>query len=243
MTIRVGIGGWTYAPWRGTFYPAGLPHTRELDYASRRLTTIEVNGTFYGTMSAKTYRSWHDATPDGFVFALKGPRYAVNRRVLAEAGESIDRFVASGIAELGAKLGPILWQFAGTKRFDAADMAAFVRLLPARAGDVPLRHALEPRHASFDHPDFTAIAREAGAAIVFADSDDYPLIGGSAADFTYARLQRGDAAEPAGYPPGALDGWAAQAHDWGQGGDAFVYFIHGGKVRAPAAAMALIERL
>ena len=244
MTIRVGIGGWTFEPWRGAFYPPGLPHARELDYASRHVTTIEVNGTFYSSMSPATYRKWHDETPDDFVFSLKAPRYAVNRRVLAEAGDSIARFVASGIDELGDKLGPILWQFAGTKKFDAEDFAAFLKLLPAAAGGRPLRHALEPRHESFRNPVFTALAREAGAAIVFADSEDYPMIDEPTADFTYARLQRGDDGEPTCYPVAALDGLAEQARAWGENGrDAFVYFIHGGKIRAPAAAAALIDRI
>lgn len=242
--IRVGVGGWTFAPWRGTFYPPGLPHARELDYASRRLTAIEVNGTFYSTMSAATYAKWAAETPDGFVFALKGPRFAANRRVLAEAGESVARFVASGIDRLGDKLGPILWQLAATKRFDPDDIARFLDLLPAKVGDRPLRHALEPRHDSFHDPQLTEIARAAGVAVVYADADAYPCFPEQTAGFTYARLQNGQDAEPLGYPDAALDGWAEQARDWGGGGrDAFVFFIHGGKVRAPAAAMALIDRL
>ncbi len=244
MTIRAGIGGWTFEPWRGTFYPPGLPHTRELDFASRHVTSIEVNGTFYSTMSPATYARWAAETPDDFVFALKGPRYAVNRRVLAEAGESIGRFVASGIDRLGGKLGPILWQLAATKKFDPDDIARFLALLPAKVGDRPLRHVLEPRHDSFHDARLTDIARAANVAVVYADADVYPCFPEQTADFTYARLQNGHDAEPLGYPQAALDGWAEQAREWGAGGrDAFVYFIHGGKVRAPAAAQALIARL
>ncbi len=239
MTIRTGIGGWTFEPWRGVFYPPGLPHARELEFASHALTTIEVNGTFYGSMSPATYAKWAVETPDGFVFSLKAPRFAVNRRELAGAGESIDRFFASGVGELGDKLGPILWQFAATKQFDANDFAKFVKLLPGK-----FRHALEPRHESFRDPAFVTMARDAGCAIVFADAYAYPMFDEATAGFTYTRLQNGDADEPTGYPPAALDGWAEQARAWARGDrDVFVYFINGGKVRAPAAAAALNDRL
>ncbi len=244
MTIRVGVGGWTFAPWRGSFYPEGLAQTKELAFASRALTTIEVNGTFYGTMSPATYAKWHAETPDTFVFSLKGPRFAVNRRVLGEAGESIARFVNSGIDRLEDKLGPILWQLAATKRFDPDDIATFLSLLPDKIGDRPLRHALEPRHESFGDPKLAEIAAVANVAIIYADADQYPCFPDQTADFTYARLQNGQDAEPLAYPDAALDGWAEQAHDWGRGGrDVFVYVIHGGKVRAPAAALSLIARL
>ncbi len=246
--IRVGVGGWTFPPWREVFYPPKLPHAQELHHASRALTAIEVNGTFYGSQKPESFRKWASETPDSFMFSLKAPRFAVNRKVLAEAGESITRFANSGIAELGPKLGPILWQFAGTKRFEADDFAAFLRLLPKDAAGLPLRHVLEPRHASFDDPTFRNMARDAGAAVVFADSDDYPNIGAEpTADFTYARLQRStDIAT--GYDEAALDRWATTAREWaGPGGkperDVFVYFISGEKARNPAAAMGLIERL
>ena len=238
------MGGWTYEPWRNTFYPKGLPHTQELAFASRAVTAIEVNGTFYATMSPATYARWADETPDDFVFSLKGPRYAVNRRVLAEAGESVQRFVASGIDRLGDKLGPLLWQLAATKRFDAEDVARFLALLPASVGDRPLRHALEPRHDSFHDPRLTELCTAANVAVVYADADQFPCFPDQTADFTYARLQNGTDHEPLGYPDAALDGWAEQARAWGAGGrDAFVYFIAGGKIRAPAAAMALMSRL
>lgn len=247
--IRVGVGGWTFPPWRGVFYPPKLPHAQELHFASRQLTAIEVNGTFYGSQKPASFRKWAAETPDGFIFSLKAPRFAVNRKVLAEAGELMARFAASGIAELGPKLGPILWQFAGTKRFEADDFAAFLKLLPRDAAGVPLRHVLEPRHASFDDPAFRSMARDAGAAVVFADSDDYPNIGAEpTAGFTYARLQRStDIAT--GYDDGALDDWTTTARDWAKPSpgrperDVFVYFIAGEKVRNPAAAMGLIERL
>ncbi len=259
--IRVGIGGWTYEPWRKTFYPKGLTQARELEYASRHVTTIEINGTFYRTQTPETFAKWHEQTPDDFVFAVKAPRYATMRRVLGEAGESIQRFVASGLAQLGDKLGPILWQFAPTKRFDAADMEAFLKLLPARIGGRPARHALEPRHDSFVDREFIALARRYGAAIVYADSDDYPAIGDITADFVYARLMRARSSIKTGYNSVALDALAKMVKTLAQGSapaafphvldprsksgarEVFVFFINGAKERAPAAAGALLKRL
>ena len=247
--IRAGVGGWTYEPWRGLFYPAGLRQADELAHSSRQLTTIEINGTFYGAQKPESFRKWHDETPEGFAFSVKAPRFAVNRRVLADAGESIDRFYAGGVDHLGDKLGPVLWQFAPTKRFDREDFAKFVALLPAKLGQRRLRHALEVRHESFRDPAFLTLARDHGCAAVFADADKYPspLDAGDAptTDFVYARLQNGRDEEPAGYPIAALDGWAEVARAWSDRGrrDVFVYFISGGKLRAPAAAMALIERV
>jgi uncharacterized protein YecE (DUF72 family) len=260
--IRVGIGGWTYEPWRGVFYPDRLPHARELEYASTHLTSIEVNGTFYRTQTPATFAKWARETPDGFVFSLKGPRYATNRRVLAEAGDSIQRFIDSGIGELGDRLGPLLWQFTPTKKFDAGDFGAFLELLPASIGGRKLRHVVEPRHASFCTPEFVALARRFSVAVVFAEHATYPAIADPTGDFIYARLQKGQDTVKTGYPPKALDAWAKRVRTWASGGtvhdlplidsarpaktkprDVFVYFIHEGKVRAPAAAMALIERV
>ena len=247
--IRVGVGGWTYEPWRGVFYPQGLRQADELQYASTHLTAIEINGTFYGSQKPASFRKWHDETPDDFMFSLKAPRFAVNRRILADAGESIDRFFTSGVDLLGDKLGPILWQFAATKQFQPDDFAAFVRLLPSKLGDRRLRHALEVRHESFRDPAFLALARDHNCAAVFADADKYPtpLDAGDepTADFVYARLQRCAEDVPTGYTPAALDGWAKAAKCWSHGGkrDVFAFFISGAKVRAPAAAMALIERV
>lgn len=260
MTIRVGIGGWTYEPWRGTFYPEGHPQKRELEYASAHVTVIEINGTFYSRQKPKTWADWASRVPDDFVFALKASRYCVTRRVLAEAGESIGTFFAQGLSELGPKLGPILWQFAATRAFDADDVARFLDLLPEDVDGLPLRHVVEPRHESFRHPRFIALARERGVAIVVADDDTHPQIADVTADFVYARLQDQREAEPTGYPPAELDRWANVARGWADGGepegldyvergrakttprDVFVFMINGAKVRAPAAAMALLER-
>jgi uncharacterized protein YecE (DUF72 family) len=242
--IRAGIGGWTYEPWRGSFYPQGLPYARELEFASRKLTAIEINGTFYRTQKPDTFRKWADETPPDFVFSLKAPRYAVNKRALAEAGPSIELFVESGIAGLGDKLGPILWQFAPTKKFDAADFGAFLALLPREVKGQGLRHALEARHESFRSPQFFELAQKAGAAIVLADSDDYPCIAQETAAFTYARLMKCRKEEQTGYAHAELAGWMERARNWSAGGrDAFVYFINGAKERAPAAAQAFLAMI
>jgi uncharacterized protein YecE (DUF72 family) len=244
-TIRVGIGGWTYEPWRGgAFYPVGLPQARELEYAGQHLTGLEINGTFYRSQTPASFAKWRDVVPADFVFSLKASRFCTNRKVLAEAGESIAKFTGQGLTELGDKLGPILWQLAGTKKFEPDDMAAFLKLLPAAQDGVPLRHAIEPRHESFRDPAFFAMAREAGVAVVFAEAEDYPCFEEQTGDFTYARLQTSRESEPNGYSDADLDRWAAQAREWAKGGrDVFVFFIAGAKVRNPAAAQALIARL
>jgi Uncharacterized conserved protein len=243
-SIRVGIGGWTYEPWRGTFYPDTLAKARELEYAAGRLTAIEVNGTFYSRQSPATYAKWAKTAPDGFVYALKAGRFCTQRKDLSAAGESIEKFLTQGIAELGDKLGPILWQLPHTKQFDPDQIAAFLALLPAAQDGVPLRHAIEPRHESFGDPAFVALARKAGVAVVFADSRKYPCFAEQTGPFTYARLQETREEVETGYDAAALDGWADKARGWAEGGrDVFVFFIAGAKVRNPAAAEALIARL
>jgi len=260
-SIHVGIGGWTYEPWRGTFYPEGLKQADELEYAARHVTAIEINGTYYRTQSRASFEKWREAGPDGFVFTVKASRFCTNRRVLAEAGESIEKFLGQGLTALGDRLGPILWQFMPTKQFDAEDFGAFLNLLPPEQDGVPLRHAVEVRHESFKNPRFVDLARKHGVAVVIADSPDYPAIADLTADFVYARLM--DAQEPiaTGYPEDALDRWVTIARSWQAGNaptalsyvsdaeskavprDVFVFMINGAKVRAPAAAQALIARL
>ena len=244
--IRVGVGGWTYAPWRSNFYPPGLPQHQELAFASRQLTAIEVNGTYYSTFKPATFAKWRDETPDDFVFSLKANRFATNRKVLATAGESISRFVDSGVSELGAKLGPIVWQFMPTKPFDAADFEAFLALLPKSVNGVALRHVLDVRHPSFETPDYLALARQHGCVTVHTDSDKFPNIADAEGDFAYLRLMRSEPDCETGYSGTALDSWAAGARAWTGGTrprDVFIYFINGAKERAPAAAMALLDRL
>ena len=261
MSILIGIGGWTYEPWRGTFFPDKWPHKRELEYAAGKLSAIEVNGTYYSGFKPATFAGWARQVPDGFVFTLKASRFCTNRKVLADAGESIARFCGQGIVELGDRLGPILWQFMATKRFDPDDFGAFLRLLPASQDGVPLRHAVHVRHESFADPAFVSACREAGVAIVFADSADYPAIADVTGDFVYARLESAEEDVPTGYTDAALDRWADVARTWQAGGrpeglpyvteaepehrprETFVFFINGAKVRAPQGAMALIERV
>jgi len=259
--IYVGIGGWTFEPWRGEFYPKGLSHAKELSYAATHLTSIEINGTFYRTQSPATFRKWASEVPDGFVFSVKGPRFVVQRSALAEAGESIDRFMSSGVLELGDRLGPILWQFAPTKKFNPEDFGAFLAQLPQTLDGRRIRHVVEVRHASFKTHEFIALLRQFSIPVVFSEHDTYPAIADVTGDFIYARLQKGQDSIASGYPEKALDAWAAGVRAWAEGSepdlprvdgshrpapqarDVFAYFIHEGKVRAPAAAMALIERL
>lgn len=264
--IRVGVGGWTYEPWRDNFYPAGLPHARELHYASRHLSAIEVNGTYYSSFKRDSFARWRDETPDDFVFSLKAHRFATNRRVLADAGESIERFIGSGLTALGAKLGPIVWQLPPTKRFDGDDLEAFLRLLPRERDGLVLRHVLDVRHESFRSLRYLDLARRHGVGTVFTESDDYPPLPDLTADFVYLRIMRTQTHEAHGVADPVLEGLAACARCWASGGepeglsrvaravpaanargpvarDVFVYFISGAKERAPAAAMALIARL
>lgn len=259
--IRVGIGGWTFEPWRGTFYPDKLSQKKELEYAASKLSAIEINGTYYSGFKPATFEGWAKTVPDGFVFAVKASRFCTNRKVLAEAGESVAKFVGQGIVELGDRLGPILWQFMATKKFDAEDFSAFLKLLPDSHDGVKLRHAIQVRHESFRTPEFVAMCRERGAVIVFADSPEYPAIADVTGDFVYARLESGADENPLCYPEGELPRWVEAAKTWAAGGapeglayvsdarpakqprETFIFFIHGGKVRAPAAAQEVIARL
>ena len=260
MTIYVGVGGWIFEPWRGTFYPDKLPQKRELEYAATKLTTIEINGTYYGSQKPESFTKWHDETPDDFVFSLKAPRFSTNRRILTDGAPTIERFFQSGITNLKSKLGPINWQFPTTKKFDAKDFEGFLKLLPKTLNGVALKHAVEVRHESFAHPDFVALAREHGAAIVLAGDSEYPQIADLTAPFIYARIMGTERTEPLGYSPAALDEWAARGKTLAEGKvpadlatvaphksvskpDVYLYVISGYKEKNPAAARALIERL
>jgi uncharacterized protein YecE (DUF72 family) len=259
--IRVGIGGWDFAPWRETFYPKDVSQKRQLEYASRQVSSIEINGTFYRTAKPEHFAAWHAQTPDGFQFAVKASRYATNRKVLGEAGESIQRFIDSGLSELGDKLGPILWQLAGTKQFDPDDLEAFFKLLPAKLGKRKLRHVLDARHDSFLCADYLKLARRYKVASVFTDSPKYPSFADVTGDFVYARLMDARSEVATGYTRPALKRWAATARQWQAGAlppelpyvadakdgakarDVYVYFINGAKERAPAAAQQLLKLL
>ncbi|MEO5322812.1 DUF72 domain-containing protein [Mesorhizobium sp. CC13] len=260
--IRAGMGGWTFEPWEGTFYPEKLSKAKQLTFASSQVPAIEVNGTYYSGFKEPTFLKWASEAPDGFVFTLKGNRFVTNRRVLAESGESVTRFVTQGITALGDKLGPILWQMAPTKKFDHDDFEAFLKLLPEKQDSIMLRHAVEVRHPSFVVPEFVALARKHNVAIVYADHATYPAIADVTGDFVYARLQTGSDDNPDCYAPKALDEWAGRAKTWAQGGvpadlpradpstdapvkprDVFVFFITEGKVRAPHGAIALMKRV
>ena len=242
--IRIGIGGWVYPPWRGSFYPKGLRQAEELAYASRHVTAIEINGTFYRTQTPASFKKWHDETPEGFVFSLKGPRFLTYRGELASAAPYMQRFFDSGFLELGPKLGPILWQFMPTTEFDAADFAAFLDLLPAELGGRAIRHVVEVRHASFRDPEFLDLLRQRNVAVAWVDDPKVPAIAELTADFAYLRLRRCSEKEETGYPAAKINDWAARLQDWAEEGrDCFLYFINGAKIRAPAAAQTLIQRV
>ncbi len=261
-TIRAGIGGWTFKPWEGSFYPDRLAKSKQLHYASRHLPTIEINGTYYRGQTPQTFAKWAADVPDGFVFAVKGNRFVTNKKKLAEAAESMKKFFDSGVSELGDRLGPIVWQFAPTKKFEPEDFEAFLKLLPETDSGITLRHVLEVRNPTFVVPEFPALARKYGMAICYAHHYTYPEIADVTADFIYARLQKGEDTVPTAYEPAELDSWAERSRMWSEGGvpddlpladavtipqvrsrDVFIYFIHEGKVRAPQAAQALMQRV
>ena len=241
--IRIGIGGWTYPPWRGVFYPDKLPQSKELEYASHALTAIEINATFYGRQKPKSWESWEKVAPHGFQFAVKGSRYFVMKSKLADASEGLSGFFAQGFAALGEKLGPILWQFTHYRKFDPDDIAGFIDLLPETLDGITLRHAIEPRHASFNDQKFFDLCRARSIAVVLEESDEYPSIDADTASFRYARLQRMREEVNTGYDDAALDGFADRAREWQRRGEVYLFLINGAKVRAPAAALALKERL
>jgi uncharacterized protein YecE (DUF72 family) len=260
MSIYIGVGGWVYPEWRDNFYPKGLSQKRELEHASSKLTAIEINGTYYGSQKPESFRKWHAETPKDFVFAVKGPRFATNRRVLAESGESVERFFASGVTELKEKLGPVNWQFMATKKFDPADFEAFLKLLPRKVNGIAIRHAVEVRHDSFKDKAFVALCRKYGVAIVFAADSEFLLIADVTADFVYARIMGTQAKEKLGYPAATLKAWAQRARAWETGASpgklpllappapekkrqVFLFVISGAKERNPAAAQAIIANL
>lgn len=243
MTIRVGIGGWSYEPWEETFYPPKLAAAKQLEYAASKVTAIEINATFYRTQTAASFKKWAAATPDNFQFSVKAPRAAVQRKDLREAAQSIEWFFNSGVGELGSKLGPIFWQMAPYKKFDAAEMNAYFDMLPEKLGKLKLRHALEVRHESFTDEAFLKIARERNIAVVTVESEKHPLIAQPTADFAYARLELTQSNEPAGYSKPDLKRWLKTAKDWEKSGDVYLYFISGAKERNPAAAMAMLDLL
>jgi|SRR6185437_7864097 len=243
-TIRIGIGGWTFPPWRGVFYPDKLPQAKELEYASSKLGAIEINATFYGRQSPKSWANWEKIAPAGFQFAVKGSRYCVMKPRLAEAVEGLSGFFAQGFSVLGAKLGPILWQFAARRKFDPDDIAGFIDLLPEKLDGNILRHVIEPRHESFRDKRFFDLCRARNIAVAFDDSEDYPCIEAETADFAYARLQRMSEELSTGYHDRALDDFAERARRWANSGrDVYIFMINGAKVRAPAAAVALSKKL
>lgn len=259
--IRVGIGGWSYEPWRETFYPKDVKKTAELDYASRKVTAIEINSTFYRMQTPAVYAKWRDATPEDFVFTLKAPRFVTQRKVLGEGVEGAKRFIESGIGEFGEKLGALMWQLDSAHEFDEADLSVFLKGLPRKIGKIGLRHALNVRHESFRDERFVEIAREFNIAVVCDDDAKMDSIADLTSEFVYARLRRSEASHPTGYAGPALDEWARRARLWVQGADpedlphvsvgatkatprdVFVFFINGAKERAPAAAQALLARL
>jgi uncharacterized protein YecE (DUF72 family) len=238
--VFVGVGGWNFAPWRGTFYPKGITQARELHYASRELTSIEINSTFYGLQKPATFQKWRDDTPDGFVFSVKAPRFVTNRKDLASGASSIERFLDSGVLELGDKLGAINWQVPPGKPFDAKEMAAFLSLLPRKRDGRALRHAIEVRDASFDDEEFIALAREHEVAIIEAGDSEYPRIQARTAAFSYLRVMGSKANLPKGYTPAALKKWREHAQKLARDGDVYFYFISGAKERNPHAARALM---
>lgn len=259
--IRAGIGGWTFEPWRGVFYPEKLSQKRELEYASRQLSAIEINGTYYSSFKPDSWAKWRESTPAGFKFAVKASRFCVNRKKLTDGKQSLEFFFNQGLTELQDRLGPILWQFMATKKFDYDDFAGFFDLLPKSLDGLPLKHVIEVRNATFADPKFIALCRDHNLAICNSENDNYPFIADVTSDFVYLRLISASDDIPTGYGSADLDKWAGRLKAYAQGGmpadftpidrtglpetprDVYAFVIHEGKVRAPAAAMELIKRV
>ena len=259
--IRAGIGGWTFEPWRGVFYPEGLRQADELSYAASKLTAIEINGTYYSSFKPDSWAKWRAATPEGFKFAVKASRFCVNRKVLTDAKASMDIFLGQGLTELGDRLGPILWQFMATKKFDYDDFASFIDLLPEKVGDLPVRHVIEVRNATFADARFIALCRHRNIAICVSENENYPIIPDITSDFVYLRLISASDEVETGYEASDLDLWASRFKAYAEGHvpsdlqpvdrdglveaprDVYAFVIHEGKVRAPAAAMQFIKRV
>ncbi len=267
-TIRVGISGWSYSGWRGDFYPRGLVQRLELSYAAERMGSIEINGSFYSLQRPSSYLSWRDATPPGFVFAVKGGRFITHLKRLRGVEAPLANFFASGVLALGPKLGPVLWQLPEIQEYDAALLDSFYRLLPrttaeaaalaaqhdhrlsgdrvwtAVSEDRPLRHVLEFRNRSFCSEESLALMREHDIGCVIADTAGrWPQAEAVTSDVVYVRLHGDTELYSSGYAPGALDPWAERCRDWAESGDVFVYFDNDAKGHAPHDAMALMDRL
>jgi uncharacterized protein YecE (DUF72 family) len=237
--VRIGISGWSYANWRGDFYPKGLAPAEMLAWASRRLSTIEINATFYGPQPAERFRRWRETVPPGFLFAVKGPRQATQAFGQAEAEAVLARFFAGPVIELGETLGPMLWQLPARQAFEETALARFVAALPPER-----RHALEARHASFRDSRCLALLERHGVALVLADGPHWPMIDASTADFAYVRLHGSERLYISGYDAAALDAWAERIRGRAAGGrDVFVYFNNTMRGRAPHDALALADRL
>ena len=265
--IRIGISGWRYEPWREVFYPPGLAQHRELEFASRAFPTIEINGSFYSLQSPSSYAAWREATPPGFVFSVKGPRYITHILRLKNVRKPLANFFASGVFNLREKLGPMLWQFPPSLRYDADLFETFFSLLPRNTPDAlklarsrdsrmhgrsclridaerPLRHAIEIRHPSFVTPDFSAQLRRHAMALVVADTaGKWPYLEETTTDFMYLRLHGDKELYASGYTEAALSRWARLIRKWSRGGDVYCYFDNDIKVRAPFDADRLMQKL
>ncbi|MFT3723718.1 MAG: DUF72 domain-containing protein [Hyphomonadaceae bacterium] len=241
--VRVGVGGWSFEPWGETFYPSGLSKAKQLSYMSRKMTAVEVNATYYSSFKPDTFAKWAEAAPDGFVFSLKAHRFSTVRKTKDDMKKSVDLFLGQGIASLKQKLGPINWQFPGTRKFDAEYFRTFLSVLPKEIGRLPLRHALEVRGSGFDVPEFYDLLTKHGATVVYAEDDEFPKLRHEGSDFAVARLMQTKAEEANGYSAGEIGRFARMLNGWAKKQDVFAFIISGAKERNPAAAMALQDKL
>lgn len=241
--VRVGVGGWSFEPWNETFYPAGLSKAKQLTYMSRKMTALEVNATYYSSFKPDTFAKWAETAPDGFVFSLKAHRFSTVRKTKEDMKKSVDLFLGQGITALKEKLGPINWQFPGTRKFDADYFNTFLSVLPKEKDKLPLRHALEVRGTGFDVPEFYDLLTKHGATVVYAEDDEFPKLRHEGGSFAVARLMQSQSDEAAGYPAAEIGRFAKLVTGWSKNQDVFAFFISGAKERNPAAAMALQAKL